>query len=273
MVELKGFFDGILKQKQQRRAARWVTAHDEFQNVKKRHGRYSWQACMVRVLQSRCMQTFLTALLVLDVMAINTELFLDAEFPPCRFVLRDAIACCGDAAHEASYDGDGDPFKHSPPDLGIYEHESCRPNSQGVSPRLACDTHKWDLPHKIHESLVYFSIAVLTTFAIELFCLLVALDKYFFRNPLYVLDAFVISTALFLEIYLHSLRGQGGADLYQDYAGLFILSRFWRFLRVGHAIFASTSMASEPEVKQMAAELRQLEQEYSIALEKAALRA
>jgi len=36
----------------------------------------------------------LTLLLVCDVIAVFGELFIDAEFPSCMYVLRDAIPCC-----------------------------------------------------------------------------------------------------------------------------------------------------------------------------------
>ena len=36
----------------------------------------------------------MTLLLVCDVIAVFGELFIDAEFPSCMYVLRDAIPCC-----------------------------------------------------------------------------------------------------------------------------------------------------------------------------------
>ena len=82
----------------------------------------------------------------------------------------------------------------------------------------------------------------------------------------------MVYASLTLEFFIKHLQNNDDVIL-EEMTGLLVLARLWRFLRVGHAIFASTSMASEAEVKHMAAELRQLEQEYTIALEKAAAKA
>ena len=58
-----------------------------------------------------------------------------------------------------------------------------------------------------------------------------------------------------------------------ELSGALVLGRLWRFLRIGHAIYASAHMSSEQEMKEMAAELCQFEIEYHLALQKAASRA
>ena len=50
----------------------------------------------------------------------------------------------------------------------------------------------------------------------------------------YVVDAFIIVSALWLELYLWSLHDSGLATL----TGLLVLARSWRFVRIGHTLFA-----------------------------------
>jgi len=255
------------------RVARWISAAEEEHLLHERVGATSPRARLLAVLQCRLVQLTLTVLLVLDVVVIFSELFLEAEFPHCRYVLRDAVSCCGADVYPASL---------SPGEVLDFTSDLTNGRRLGgpmsaaalceqASPaQLACDDHKWDVPHALHEILFWVSISVLTSFEIELLLLILALGGLFFRNPLYLLDICIISSSLGLELFLHSLGPNKHAE---EMAGLLVLSRLWRFLRIGHAIFSTSHMASEKEMAEMAAELRQLEHEYNIALEKAAAKA
>ena len=70
-----------------------------------------------------------------------------------------------------------------------------------VEAAIGCDSHKHDAVHVVHTVLFACSVAILSTFQIELLSLLAALGPVFFRNPLYVLDLFVVTTSLTLEVF------------------------------------------------------------------------
>eukprot|EP00965_Chrysotila_dentata_P208191 6184567-Pleurochrysis_carterae.AAC.1 len=76
------------------------TEHEEVEAVRARHGSGSWQLRALKWIHSSPVQFFLMSLLLLDVVVLFCELFLDAEYPNCRIIKRDSISCC-----EPSYDG------------------------------------------------------------------------------------------------------------------------------------------------------------------------
>ena len=66
--------------------------------------------------------------------------------------------------------------------------------------------------------------------------LISALGGIFFRNPLYVLDILIITSSISLELFLHSL---GPNKHTEEMAGMLVLARLWRFMRIGHAPLAT----------------------------------
>ncbi|CAM6102862.1 unnamed protein product [Calypogeia fissa] len=87
------------------------------------------------------------------------------------------------------------------------------------------------------EVVFWISIAILSVLALNVLLLLVAFGFRFWRNPGYVLDAFVVGTALLLEIFLST-----------DTVGLLVILTLWRIVRVAHGIFEVTDEAWEKEI-------------------------
>ena len=84
-----------LQQRQRRgHASFWLSAEQEREHVAEKCGERSWQHTLVRVVQSQRAQVIIITLLVLDVLIIFAELFIDAEWPSCRIIERDGISCC-----------------------------------------------------------------------------------------------------------------------------------------------------------------------------------
>lgn len=59
----------------------WLSVENEAQRVKQKHGKESWRSCTVEFVQSHHVQMTLMFLLVIDVVVVAVELFLEAEFP------------------------------------------------------------------------------------------------------------------------------------------------------------------------------------------------
>uniref|UniRef100_A0A7S4L0G9 Voltage-gated hydrogen channel 1 n=1 Tax=Paramoeba aestuarina TaxID=180227 RepID=A0A7S4L0G9_9EUKA len=81
------------------------------------------------------------------------------------------------------------------------------------------------------EALAYVSIAILCVFIIEHMILFGAMRMDYLRSPILIFDFFVIAVSLALEIIF-----QG-----QPEAGLLIVARAWRFIRILHGFHESTS--------------------------------
>jgi len=169
--------DAVWMQSQQRRGAKWVSADSEARALSSRRGPYAWQTKLLAFLHSPRLQALLTLLLVCDVIAVFGELFIDAEFPSCMYVLRDAIPCCdsgcigaGDYSAAAAADAIQTILslgKSVQGDLHL-EHDETRAEicaGQGHSHldstgRIGCDSHKHDLAHKFHKFLFRVSLTV-----------------------------------------------------------------------------------------------------------------
>jgi hypothetical protein len=92
----------------------------------------------------------------------------------------------------------------------------------------------------------------------ELLVLLAILGpRSFFTHPLYVLDFFIVAVSLALEVTFQVIHEDDiGALL-----GLLVIGRIWRFVRIGHGLFASTfevSMHKVEELETQVAELKAL---------------
>ena len=78
---------------------------DELNHAKERWEEESWQLKALRFINSDIVQKVLICMLLLDVIILFTELAIDAFYPACKLVLRDAISvsllditCCFDFA-------------------------------------------------------------------------------------------------------------------------------------------------------------------------------
>jgi len=101
--------------------------------------------------------------------------------------------------------------------------------------RPGCDEHKWAAAHAVHDACFRISVCVLATFLVELLVLLYIERCEFLKKPLYLLDLSIVVGTLSLEC---AQRSQG-AHLF-DPAKMLILVRCWRFVRIGHGLFAAT---------------------------------
>jgi len=212
----------------------WViSAEAELTMLQARRGVESWQAAIARFIHQHTVQLILITLLVIDVVVLFVELYLDAEFPRCDIVRRDAISCCdATSVHmqniSVSHRLLGSLPHHDFCEYGGHVHTNGR--------QADCDPHKHDAVHFLHEILFGTSVGILAIFAIELLLLLFALDIQFFHNLLYVVDALVVYISLVLEITLHTTNAG-------QLSGAFVLGRLWRFLRVAHGLVMATHEA------------------------------
>ena len=97
LAERNQFFDETRRENEEKEsiADRWWLSNPlMYRAVLERNGPTSWEASAVRLLQSRNMQTLLIVLLLLDVLIVFAELFLETEQPSCKVVQRVGFSCC-----------------------------------------------------------------------------------------------------------------------------------------------------------------------------------
>ena len=226
-----------------------ATAHEELHELTQRCGATSWKARVVTFIHKERVQLVLIVLLLIDVGVIFVELFIDAEYPKCHIIRRDATSCCPTTVNSSSDyhrllaggsdsgSGSGDGGSH---------HAICEEQRgfgyEDSGTTAACDEHRHATVHILHEVLFGISVSVLSIFLIELLVLLVALGSRFFHNPWYLLDSIVVSSSLVLECVL---KATSAGEL----AGALIFARCWRFVRVAHGVYASTHEAEAGELK------------------------
>ena len=213
-----------------------MSAEEELDALIGRRGANSIRVRLVKVIHRPKVQLFFIFLLILDVVVLFVELFIDAEYPRCSIVIRDATSCCpgayasGSVSSSASVSGSA-----SGSGSGGY-HALCGAYDIGVD--ADCDSHQHALVHKLHDALFGTSVVILSAFAAELTLLLLALDCQFFHHLLYVIDAVVVFSSLTLEIVLYTTAAG-------NLAGALILARLWRFVRVSHGLVVSSHEAAE----------------------------
>mmetsp|Transcript_4384 Transcript_4384/g.5527 ORF Transcript_4384/g.5527 Transcript_4384/m.5527 type:complete len:136 (+) Transcript_4384:274-681(+) len=74
-----------------------LTEQQDINYVYKYTHRGSWRRKWIKILNTRRFQLFLGALLILDVIVLMTQIFLDAHFPPCFAVENSAVCSFTDA--------------------------------------------------------------------------------------------------------------------------------------------------------------------------------
>ena len=235
----------------------WLSAHDEVEWAEEYYGATSMPVRFLHWINTHTVQMTLVLLLVLDAIAVVTSLFLDAEFPACYIIERDAVSC-----YNASHGGQGHDSHHADPhhrrlDATGDAHHSLCPGAFTDAPSswpAACDHHKWHSVHTAHDALFWCSVVILLIFAVELLLLLGILRLNFLRNPLYALDAIVVATSLGFEI---GLKGQVGGDM----AGLLAFGRVWRFVRIGHGLSSSVHEVDAAHLHEVEQHAKALEAE------------
>merc|ERR1712216_862806 len=163
---------------------------------------------------------------LLDVFVIMMELFLEAEFPSCRIIKRDAISCC---SLDASF---------SPLSRNGHSQLCEAPLVASPSFDAGCDKHAHSGAHALHSVLAVISLGILSVFQIEL-CLLLWCEKLkFFYNVWYITDLVVVTLSLALEIMGHIFKKHETKETL-EMLGFLLFVRCWRFLRIGHGLGAS----------------------------------
>lgn len=128
------------------------------------HGEDSWRIHVLEFLHRKWVQMTMMGLLILDLLVIFAELSLMIEFPVCRIIERDCIACCGieDGGVEAQQNQTERWLSAAAADGGGDHHygEICPAgyDETGVS---GCDEHKYQAVHITEEVLFYITISIL----------------------------------------------------------------------------------------------------------------
>lgn len=201
-----------------------------------KHGPDSWRYKVLKFLHSGKVQILLMALLFLDVIILFIELLFLASFPHCSVIVRDAISCCpatATADHDVSEHGDVCTVPGTEP---AKEYEA------------GCDEHKWEAVHTTEEVLFAMTITILSLFMLELTISMIALTpQIFFRQFFFLLDFFIISVSLALELTFHFFN----EDIYQSLAGVLVFIRIWRFVRIGHGIIEITNEVAHKDYMEL----------------------
>jgi len=234
------------------------TSEEELAEVEERCGQGSWQLKTLKFINSGPIQKLLISLLLCDVIILFIELYLDASYPSCNTVARDAISCCPANCQDDHNTTSGDKYNDGHRLLGGGGYGYCADSLEETHNRAACDDHKYEGVHKAHNILFGATIAILATFLIEILTLVVTLGvKLFFSRFLYVLDFFVISSSLALEIAFATMDDNAAADV----AGLLVVFRLWRFVRIGHGLVSSTHEMANHKMNKLKKYTSALEEE------------
>lgn len=224
----------------------WLSGKLMMAAVSDRYGPESWQADLVRKLQSQEVQIALICFLLLDVIFIFAELFIEAEYPTCRTMSHRAVSCC--AASEGRQLGGA--FHVHDEKSALLAHQigffpEC-PSPLVAAPAangLQCLEGDQQWAHVMHEALTVGSLCILGVFAVELGLLLSALGSLFLRSWAYVLDLVIISSSLTIMLYVYwaraHARATGDVVGLEGLQGIIMFARCWRFVRVGHGIALS----------------------------------
>ena len=220
----------------------------------------SWESKILHFLHKPAVEWTLCGLLMLDVMILFVELFLGAQYPSCGIITREAVSCCPDPSEYCGGDANGDNemrFLAEASDLltcsddhddghrflavkgggDDYHHSVCGAGIETACP-AGCDEHKYEWLHYVHVTFFSLTIAILGIFFVELCLVLICLKpKNFIKKPLYVLDLIVVTFSLILEFAFYFDDNYAAAAL----AGMLIITRLWRFVRVGHGIVMVTN--------------------------------
>lgn len=231
------------------------TAH-ELHHAKLRWEEESWQVKALHFINSHAAQTFFVCLLVLDVLILFAELELDANFPHCRFISRDGVSCCPGES-DAHGDGHGGRvLQRLLSDAHSDGHHSvCAYPLVDTQYAVGCNTHQHHAVHVAHEVLFWTTVAILVTFEMELLSLIYLLGpRQFLATFMYVLDLFIVTVSLALELAFHFSREE-----LAEMAGILILFRLWRFVRIGHGLVASTYEVQEHRAHEAHGKMEELE--------------
>ena len=221
-----------------RRTGGWrLTADEEMEELERRVGKHHWRVRLVEYVEQNWIQVILILLLVLDVLCIVIELFLDAEYPNCRIVETLVKGCPAAAAGGGG--GGGHRFLSAAGGAAASAGQCVAWDAIALAGNLKLTCAQGHDLHTTHLALFWTSVSILCIFDLELFALIAAYRALFFRNFLYAFDFVIVNASLILEVYIHIIHHDDDQDNDATY-GILILVRCWRFVRIGHGIFEST---------------------------------
>jgi hypothetical protein len=204
------------------------TDSDEMHLAHHVHGEQSWQARVLHFLHRRSVQYVLMGMLLLDVLVLFFDLFLLAQYPSCSIIERDAISCCPAQERRlrilSESDGAGEEICAAPAEVGSY--------------RAGCDPEKYPHVHEAEDTFFIITIIILSAFLLEnLVQIAVLSPQVYFRHFFYVLDFFIITVSIALEVVFRVHDDEA----LQSVVGLLIVGRVWRFVRISHGLIEVTS--------------------------------
>ena len=204
------------------------THFEEKEHVHEVHGETSSKASILNFLHSSRVQMTLMALLLLDVIVLFIELFIDAEYPSCHFIERDGISCCPSI-------GEGNRFLAEAEDH--QESSLCEDGLLESKNDAGCDPHQYPYIEIWHTALFSITMTILCIFIIELLTMMVVLKpSMFFSKVFYVIDLIVVTVSIILEAVFFA----NGEEVLRAITGIIIFARCWRFIRIGHGLIDIT---------------------------------
>jgi Ion transport protein len=224
-------------------------------HVKGQYSQDSWRYKVLKFLHSNKVQIMLIGLLLLDVIILFVELLILAIYPHCSIIVRDAISCCPVTKAVR--------FLQETTDGSVCELPGTEPAPEYEA---GCNENKWEAVDNAETAMFALTITILSIFMIELTISMIALTpQIFFRQFFFLLDFVIITVSLILEVIFHVFHD----DLYQSLAGVLVVFRLWRFVRIGHGIMEITNEIAHKEYAGLQAYTEALEEllkEHSIPL-------
>jgi len=184
------------------------------------HHQHGWREKLGHFLESKPEQIFIFILIILDLLIVCGQLF----------IIEPAVKC------ETESHPTEAPVPH-------FFSNHTGSSDEPLSPYELAD-----------EILNMASLVILCILTTEMVLLLVAFDLDFFKQPLYILDALVISGTLFFEIF------ERGSSVGM-YGNLVIFFRLWRVVRIVHGVAMSVQEQAEEKMKVMEKEIEKLKGE------------
>jgi hypothetical protein len=220
------------------------TNEEELWHAKAKYGNTNWRVHILEFLERKTIEYGMLALLLADIIILFAELYVQAEYPSCLVIERDAISCCSSSTTTTATIDNG---QEGHPDRWLGGGSFCEPGSVESDIAAGCDPHKYDAIHALHNILFASSMIILSIFLLELILMIICLGPdTFFRQCFYTLDFFVVTTSWGLELSFRIVPTEKLASI----AGILIIARLWRFIRIGHGIVEATvEMASKKHDK------------------------
>jgi Ion transport protein len=231
------------------------TNADELHLAHNAHGEKSWQAKALNFLHRRSVQYVMMGLLLMDVLVLFLDLFLLAEYPSCSIIERDAISCCPASAEEQGNRMMMRILSEAGASSGEEEELCLAPSDVGLYP-AGCNPERWPYAHTAEEVFFGITITILSIFLLEnLVQIVVLTPQVYFRQVFYVLDFFIITVSIALEVTFQVHDDEA----LQNLVGLLVLGRVWRFVRISHGLIEVTSEISSQKYHDLLEHVEELE--------------